>query len=81
MNGLDLLLIIILLILIIYIYQTREYLLAEAEQEAAKACYCVIGEEKKCNKDCLCSGNNIECNKLCTRGYSEPIEPGIRKCL
>jgi hypothetical protein len=81
MNRFDLLLFIILLILLVYIYQTREYLPAESEQEAAKACYCVIGEEKKCNKDCLCNGNDIECNKLCISGSSEPIEPGIRKCL
>jgi hypothetical protein len=85
MNGLDLLLFIILLLLIVYIYQTREYLPAESEQEnkkeAIKTKYCAPGEEKKCTKDSLCIGNDIECNKLCISGSSEPIEPGIRKCL
>jgi len=81
MNRIDLLLIAILILLVIYIYQKREYLPAEAEQEAIKACYCVAGEEKKCNKDCLCNGNKVDCAKLCVSGNSEPLEPGIRKCL
>ncbi len=81
MNKIDILLFVILLVLVIYIYQTREYLPAESEQEAVKTIYCISGEEKKCTKDSLCMGNKVVCDTLCISGKTEPVQPGIRKCL
>jgi len=81
MNETDLMLIIILLLLVIYIYQKQENLLAESEQEAIRTTYCVSGKETDCIKDSLCFGDDIVCNKLCISGNSEPLEPGMQKCL